>query len=209
MRSYLFSLPIVALFAAAAFCSPDVGIGLRGFRALSVATTALTCLILLAAFMLARYGNERADYYTYNETNAVAFLYSVAPRHSLLLQGWTGTPWRNLELEQYDYFPLYPGYQDARTLKAHNVDGIIASASSGKYPETFIIFTRSQKAQAEMFYSVPASDFDAIELDLIASGRFTIIYSNPDAVILLYEKPAHAHVAIPFTDTPIYREWSK
>jgi phosphate starvation-inducible membrane PsiE len=209
MRSFLFTLPLVAFFAAAAFCTPDVGMGLRFSSALSTVVTAGACLILLAAFMFARYGNERADYYTYNESAAVAYVYSVAPADSLFLQGWIGTPWRYTGLESYVYFPLYPGYGDARALRAHRIEGIINIASREQYPRTYIIFTRSQRAQAEMFYSVPASDFDTVEQDLLATGKFVLIYHNPDADVLVYVREVnHGPVILPpFSATPIAQRW--
>lgn len=211
MRAFLFTLPIVAFFAAAAFCTPDVGFGLRPLSALSTSVTTLTCLILLAGFLFARYGNERADYFTYNETNAVAYLYSVAPPHSLLLQGWTGTPWRYADLDRYVYFPLFPGYDDAQQAHSHQINGILSSASNPKYPASFVIFTRSQQAQAEMFYSVPASDFRAVEAKLIQSGRFIKIYSNTDADILMYVPITRPHTTLrpPITDTPIARRYAR
>lgn len=210
MRSFLFTLPLVAFFAAAAFCTPDVGMGLRFSSALSTLVTATACLILLTAFMFARYGNERADYYTSNESAAVAYMYSVAPQKSLLLQGWGGTPWRYSGLEKYTYFPLNLGYADVAPLRAHRIDGILGLASSEQYPETYIIFTRSQKAQAEMFYSVPASDFDQVEQGLLASGKFILIYHNPDADILVYVHNVSNHepqVLPPFSATPIAQRW--
>lgn len=207
MRSYLISLPIVSFFAAAAFCSPASSTYSRPFTAASVVMIATTCLLLLTGFMFARYGNERADYITYNETDAVSYLYSVAPANSLMLQGWTGTPWRYMDLERYAYEPLYNGDGSALALQNHEIKGIIGLASQHKYPAAYIIFTRSQEAQAEMFSGVPHSAFDAVEYALLSSGKFVLIYKNSDAEILMYVRPekSQANALHPFTDTPIAR----
>lgn len=189
MRYYLFSLPMVSFFAASAFRAPVAGRLSRPLAAAAPAATAVACLLLLAGFLFARYGNERADYITYNEINAVAEVYRIAPPHSLLLQGWTGTPWRYQDLEQYDYFPLYPGYSDAGAIQAHYIGGIVNVASRTEYPAAFVIFTRSQKAQAQMFYGVPPSALDGVEDALLRSGKFVLVYRNADADVLRYVPP--------------------
>ncbi len=141
-----------------------------------MAVVLFTCLALLGGFLFARYGNERADYITYNESQAVAYLYSVAPPHSLLLQGWTGTPWRYKDQELYDYFPLYPGYGDAAVIRARFIGGIVDRASSSKYPAAYVIVTRSQMAQAQLFYGVPPSALRGVEQALLESGKFVLVY---------------------------------
>ncbi len=207
MRSYLISLPIVTFFAAATFCSPASSTYSRPLTAVSVGMIASACLLLLTGFMFARYGNERADYITYDESNAVSYLYSVAPANSLLLQGWTGTPWRYMDLERYDYKPLYNGKGSASAFQDHQIGSIISLASKQKYPAAFIIFTRSQEAQAQMFSGIPQSAFDDIENALLSSGRFVLIYKNSDAEILMYVRPEKFQAAVhpPFTATPIAR----
>ncbi len=206
MRYYLISLPMVTFFAAAAFFTPGAGHvferlarrfswSSKSFKFGPTVLTTAACLLLLAGFLFARYGNERADYITHDEFTAVSHLYSIAPPGSLLLQGWTGTPWRYTDLEKYDYFPLYPGYGDAAAIRAHYIGGIINIASRQQYPESYVIFTRSQKAQAQMFYGVPPAALEAVEQALLASGKFTLIYSNPDADILQYVHPPSASPA--------------
>lgn len=196
MRYYLFSLPIVAFFAAASFRSRFEFKSLRWLvpakGPATVVGISVACLLLLASFMFARYGNENADYVTYNEFNAVTYLYNVAPPHSLLLQGWTGTPWRYQDLTKYTYSPLFPSSGQAAAIEAGDVQSILDAADSHDYPATYIIISRSQKAQAKMFYGVAPAAFDAIATNLLNSGKFTVIYENSDAEILMYLHP-HPH----------------
>jgi hypothetical protein len=189
MRFLLFTLPILSFFAAAAFFTPTTENLLSRFKGARVAIVLFTCLVLLGGFLFARYGNERADYMTNNESQAVAYLYSVAPPHSLLLQGWTGTPWRYQDQELYDYFPLYPGYGDAAVIRARFIGGIVDRASGSKYPAAYVIITRSQMAQAQLFYGVPPSALRGVEQALLESGRFVLVYHNADADILVYARP--------------------
>ena len=200
MRYYLFTLPIVSFFAAAAFRTrvtfrngfvkgfvaraPHWFVARSG-QAASIAVFA-TCLLLLGGFMFARYGNESADYITYDEANAVAYLYHVAPPHSLLLQGWTGTPWRYQDLEMYVYSQLYTGHGQAAAIQAGDISGVLTRASSSRYPAVYVIFTRSQKAQAQMFGGVSPVALEGVENALLRSGDFAMIYSNTDADILVY-----------------------
>jgi hypothetical protein len=206
MRYYLFTVPVVSFFAAAAFrtsltfharvafrIEPIVRITRwLGSRSGSVTNIAIiaSCLLLLGGFMFARYGNERADYTTDSEASAIAYLYQIAPPHSLLLEGWTGTPWRYEDLELYDYVQLYTSPNGAAGLQEHSIRGILDLASNTRYPAVYVIFSRSQKAQAQMFASVSPAAFDAVQDALLASGRFELIYQNPDAEILLY---LHSH----------------
>jgi hypothetical protein len=207
MRFLLFSLPILSFFAASSFFTLTTENLLSRFKGARAALVLFTCLVLLGGFLFARYGNERADYVTYNESQAVAYLYSVAPPHSLLLQGWTGTPWRYKDQEMYDYFPLYPGYGDAAVIRARFIGGIVDRASSSKYPAAYVILTRSQMAQAQLFYGVPPSALRGVEQALLESGKFVLVYRNPDADILMYARlqlassPASKHSStVPMQD---------
>lgn len=206
MRYYLFTLPIVSFFAATAFRTRVtfhkgiVGKLSRWFASRSAPVNAtavvVACLLLLGGFMFARYGNENADYVTYNEANAVAYLYHVAPPHSLLLQGWTGTPWKYQDLDLYVYSQLYTGHGKAVALQTHDIAGILDTASSVRYPAVYVILSRSQKAQAQLFAGVSPAAFEGVEDALLESGRFELIYSNSDADILVYVHP-HSVGALP------------
>lgn len=199
MRYYLFTLPIISFFAASAFRTRVTfrkGVAGRlshwfASRSAPVATTAIVaaCLLLLGGFMFARYGNESADYVTYNESNAVTYLYDVAPPRSLLLQGWVGTPWRYQDLDLYTYSQLYTGRGKVAAIQAHDISGILDTASNGQYPAVYVIFSRSQKAQAQMFAGISPTAFEEAENELLGSGSFELIYTNSDADILVYVQP--------------------
>jgi hypothetical protein len=228
MRSYLLSLPFVTFFAATTFFTPtsEVLARLLKIKMVSrlsmnevitravkikviprsyikpVAMIAAACL-LLASFMFARYGNERADFITYNEVDAVSYLYSVAPAHSLLLEGWTGTPWRYQDLELYEYSSPYDQTNGADLLRQHNISSLVSAATNRRFPGVYLIVTHSQMAQAELFSGVPPSAFASIEQQLLASGRVVQIYSNPDAVILMFLPPNQISQSPPILTVPI------
>ncbi|HKD76635.1 MAG TPA: hypothetical protein VKB76_14120, partial [Ktedonobacterales bacterium] len=97
LRIYLFTLPAMVFFVAA----PYVSLGTHPVR--RSAAISLLCLALLGGFFFTRYGNERNDYITQAEVMGVAQLYRIAQPHSLLIQGWEGTPWKYQEFESFDY----------------------------------------------------------------------------------------------------------
>lgn len=106
-----------------------------------------------------------------------------------------------------------PGDGDARALCAHRIDGILGIASREQCPATYVLFTRSQKAQAEMFNSAPPSDFDIVEQDLLATGKFVLVYHNADADVLMYVRPSQRKMStrlktLPVTGRPISRQLS-
>src|SRR5690606_16281651 len=80
LRIYLYSVPFMAFLGAALFyTTPRLGRSLLASLLLFV-----TCVILLAGFLFARYGNERMTYFTADEFDAVEFLYDTAEPGSQL-----------------------------------------------------------------------------------------------------------------------------
>ena len=186
LRIYLFALPFMAFFMAALFHSPHH----RAVRRPSIwrmVAIASLCLLLVAGFLFTRYGNEHVDYKTYDEVNGISYLYHVAPPHSILLQGWEDTPWQFQDLEQYTTSSLntaVPG-----SVVTGNIGAIIQYAQSQQQP-TYLVFTRSQIVSSESFSGLPAGTLNRLESGLVNSGYFTLIYSNPDVKVLLFEDAA-------------------
>src|SRR5919199_97054 len=80
LRIYLFPLPAAAYFVAAtAFPSSTQRMSWH-----AAAVGALSAM-LLGGFLFARYGNERMDYITHREVQAIHHLYAIAPPGSVLV----------------------------------------------------------------------------------------------------------------------------
>jgi GT2 family glycosyltransferase len=178
MRVYLFTLPAISFFAAAAVCTPST----CGLSAPRTGLIAVTALALLSCFLFTRYGNERADYYTSNELNAVRYLYQTAPRSSLWIAACCHPAWEFQGLDLYTYMSLDPQGWSA----AARADDVANLLTDERYPAAYVIFTRSERAQAQMYNDVSPEAFDQLEQTLLQSGRFTVIYSTPDAQVLEY-----------------------
>ena len=80
LRIYLFTLPFAAFYCARLFY-PTQSSG----SPWSAAAVSVVLIALIAAFLVAKYGNERQDYYTPQEVAAARYLYSIAPLGSRLL----------------------------------------------------------------------------------------------------------------------------
>jgi hypothetical protein len=177
LRIYLFALPFAAFLAAALIVPTETE--RPSIRAAAAVT--VVSVVLMAGFLVGRYGNERMEYFTANEVAAVADLYQVAPPGSLLVAATPNLPWKNTRYEEYRYRPIGDD-----TLYGQ-VDEMIATMQL--YPgRSFLILSRSQEAYAEMILGAPPGDWSTFEKNVLGTGRFVVIYQNQDAQIAEFQK---------------------
>ncbi len=184
LRIYLFSLPFMAFFAAACFIDTSHH-PLREISSRLLLVTTLASLLLLGGFLFTRYGNERMDYVTYQEAAGVRYLYQEARSGALFLGGWNDTPWL------FKHYESYRCYSMADVLPAavaqHNVAAIVQFLKHQHRPQSFVILTRAQEAQAEAFADFPSGALDRLGVALDQSGQFTLIYHTADVQIYLFK----------------------
>jgi hypothetical protein len=204
LRIYLFTLPMMTFFAAALFYSAPMRSTLQlakaGYRAEFLAqkggsavagntspwikaAIVVTSMVLLGGFLFTRYGNERLDYMTNAEIKGIRHLYNIAPPGSLLIAGWDGTPWQFQDYEQYNNYVLTQDLSEA--VVTRNVGAIVKFIKAVKPPQAYLIFTRSQKAVAQAV-GLPPGTLERLEQALLTSGKFALVYSNPDAQIFQF-----------------------
>ena len=191
LRVFLLSLPFCALFLAGLLSPPgssSVSTAARGVIALTV-TIALT-----AGFLVSRYGNETIDVFTRQEVDAVAHLYRIAPRGSLLLAGDANLPWKYREYGGYEYKTLgeYELDFSGPNELAHGVARILES-SGGR--EGYFIVTRSQRETVRLLGvpspsksgSADGSDgvtwLQYLEQAVQDSPEFEVLFENRDGTI--------------------------
>lgn len=186
LRIYLFSLPFMAFFVAALFVpAPTVGRSRQTRVSLSVAS-----LLLLTSFFITRYGNERMDYFTPAEVQATAYLYEAAPPGSLLLAGTVKTPWKYRDYERYKYRTLAEDISwDWDADLEVDLAQIEATMKGSQYPAAFLIVTRSQIANDEMFELLPYP-LQEMATALSESDHFRVLFANEDAIIFVLAEPA-------------------
>jgi hypothetical protein len=185
LRMFLFSLPFACFLAVSllfdsstpesARSGPAVArLDVGRFRA--VAAVGLSVVVSLT-FLITRYGNERVDYMTQAEVDAVSVLYQDAPAGSLLVAASNNLPWKFQDFEQYDYIPV------TDEVLIGNVDAIVGLMQQAKYPQAFLILTRSEEAYAEMFTGLATGAWDQFVAQVEASPRLRLLYSNTDAQV--------------------------
>ncbi len=101
LRTFLFSLPFVALAGAAAlaplFATPG---SLRQLAATGI------LFAIGVGLLAARYGNEKADFFTKDEVAAVQFIHATAPKGAHVFAVSENTPWRFEHYADYKYGTL-------------------------------------------------------------------------------------------------------
>ncbi len=174
MRVYLFALPWMIFFLAGLFYpTPKHGRSWMAGLIISLAS-----LVLLAGFLITRYGNERMDYITASDVAAVRYLHHIAPPDSLLVSATFNLPWRLQNVDQFDFETLDDEFEigDLPSLMADSKD-----AGS----EAYLILTHSQQTQAELFLGWEPGRWEQLEETLLASDQFRLIYRNNDAMIFI------------------------
>lgn len=214
-RVYLFSLPFVAFFAASLLYP-------KWQSGNSIGTPVFSVLIsagLLAGFIFSYYGKDEMYYFTKNEIAAANYLYTNAPKGSLLVDGTTNWPRQSFNYEYYNYFTIsrltktdrlniiknpvntltylmddaaqgsvYINGNPNPTVKKPGNDPENPASDKDDYPAAYFIITRSQIAETEMTGVLPADALTNIATALVNSGRYQVVYSNQDAVIMKFIK---------------------
>jgi hypothetical protein len=186
LRAYFFALPFMAFFAAALFISGSQ----RQKTWLSTALLIVVSTVAIGTFFVTRYGNERMDYFTTKEVAASEYLYDVAPPGSLLVAGTVKTPWKQQDYERYTYRTLSEDMtwndQETTVTALSHIRGML---SDTRYPAAFLLITRSQIANDEMFDLLPL-DLTEIENAVETSPEFVLVYSNEDARVYEFRPAA-------------------
>jgi hypothetical protein len=186
-RVYFFALPFLVFLAAALlYPSPATAISRR-----TVFFTVEISCILLVLLGFAYYGKERMYYFTKNEVAAAQYLYNIAPRGSLLLDGTWNYPWAFHNYERYTYQSLAFEHnlstgisqQAQQALLSNPVADIARVMGDKRYTKAYLIITRSQKADVDENGWLPVGSLDVIERAVMHSKRFKVVLANRDAAI--------------------------
>jgi hypothetical protein len=180
IRVALFALPFAAYLAAAGLVGPSWAPSV--FRSLS--TTAVI-VVLLAAFVFARYGNDRMDAFSSGDVAGVRALYRIAPPGSELIAASEPLPWQYRDYAGYTYqrlTTLLPGPpprgRPHRPL-TYRIRDALASTVPGR---AWVIVTRSQIAGDDLV-GTSGTPSRLVMQRLDASRLFRVAYANPDARI--------------------------
>jgi hypothetical protein len=178
LRAFFFSLPFVALAGAAALAPLFSRPGSFG----QIAATGVLFAIG-AVLLVARYGNEKMDFYTKDEVAAVRFVYATAPKEARLIGVDGSVPWQFEHYADFTHATL-PDF----IVTERMIDEVVRWMRPA--PRSYLVLTRSQAAGAELFRGWPPQTVNTFRAKLIRSGRFRVVFSNRDATVLKLRAPA-------------------
>jgi hypothetical protein len=189
LRIYLFTEPFMVFFAASLFFDNSMvktrkPAPTRATFPWRIAAIIAANLILLSGFFFTRYGDERVDYISKNELNAVQYLSQVAPPGAFIVEAWNDAP---VDFEYYakdDFESLSTLWPDA--VIDINSNEIVQVIEGKHNPFSYIIFSQEEQVQATSYNGIPSDTLQRLERGLLETGRFKLIYSNSDAQILQF-----------------------
>jgi GT2 family glycosyltransferase len=194
-RFYLFALPWLAFFAAAA-CMPGAPARLsRTFRAwrLALATAALGVCMLFAYF-----GLELSNHATREDVDAVRWFERHAPRDSLLVGLSPAFPRRLSARYARVYDPAYPGVPGltdyvayrGRRLGRRDLRRLRTTLGAFGAPHTFLIVTPIHEHFVRLYGLLPPGSSETLKRALRGARSFRVAYDRGPAAI--FELRRHA-----------------
>lgn len=176
LRIYLFSLPFFAFFVAALLL-PRQGRPLRTARGLFM--LAVTTVIA-AGTLVAYYGNESMNYIDEQELLVLQKLYEVAPRGAYVVTQTDNAPIRHLRYEEFHYLVL-PRIVAEAGIDAH-LDSLpelrTALTEAGPNGPLYLLFTRSQTKNAQLFGTLPEVEWNELYGALERTPLYELVYAN-------------------------------
>ena len=188
LRVYLFGLPFAAVLAATSLAAL-----LRLVRRpMRVAVLVSGFLVITVAFVIVRFGNERADYFPPDEVAAVARMYAVAPPRSLIVASAPDLPWRYTDYTDRNYLSVTGTHAWTRLNPNHPVFGPLLQeiedrAKHLRVPAIYLIFTSTGEAYTGYLGPGNPALLPAFERYIARNGYGRAVVSSPNAV--LYRLP--------------------
>jgi hypothetical protein len=180
-RVYLFAVPFLAFLGAHAFLAEPRA---RRWSRAAPAATAVACTVLLGGFLVAYYGKEHQNYFTPAEVAASRYVYTHAPRGSLLVEGTHNYPAQFKNYERFRYVTIgWEPPESQRPLLARPAAVLERWMGDSRLRAAYLIITRSQKIEVDEVGTMPRGSLDRIERALLASPRFRVVYRNRDATV--------------------------
>jgi hypothetical protein len=188
MRTYLFSLPFAACFAATALTPSPAWRGWWVSAVLAIAGAAL-----VAGFLFTRFGNERTTRFTTAEVRAIDWIYKLAPPGATLIADSPNLPWKSRHYADYKYTLLsrqlrFPKGRPSRRELAEAVADYMADTPSGNR-RAYLILTRSQKVYDAVLGAPAWGSTADVERAVARSRHFVKLFDNGDGKIFVLRRP--------------------
>ncbi|MCV0426181.1 MAG: hypothetical protein K5905_11960 [Roseibium sp.] len=179
-RIFLFCVPFLSFFAAALFFPTNTSGRGSGVRLLFGTLT----LLMIVGFYFGNNGKDRQYRFSPEEVIASNWLYERAPAGTLLVEGARNYPSQFRNYENFTYVPIAREGPEARgEILADPANVLSRWFGNERWNDGFVIITRSQKAHVEALGIMPKGALDMIEMELLASPEFQLVFANRDARI--------------------------
>ena len=189
LRIYFFTQPFMCFFAASLFFDNSMIVArktahIQAFFSWRTAMILASSVFLLASFFFTRYGDERVNYVSYREWDAVQRLYQTAPANAFVLAGWNYCPLYFKDYAKYDIHFLDSAYPEA--VVNTNPQEIIDLIENEHRRSSYIIFSQEEQIYATAYNGLPDDVLHRLEISLLQTRKFKLVYRNSDAQILQY-----------------------
>jgi hypothetical protein len=172
LRVYLFSLVWLAILGAHAFGSPPVELRRRSLRGVALVATPLVCVAVATAFLLARYGNEDSEQMRPGDVAAADALYRIAAPGSSIFVLTESAPWRDHDIERYDY-----GYAQPIPLTREDLPSLLTAMRTAK-GHAYLLVTDGEWSQMHFLYGVPAAQVAAAQQMYATAPELHRVYGS-------------------------------
>ena len=140
--------------------------------------------MLLASFVFAYLGEERAHYFTADERELAAWLAESATPNTLLIEGSRNYPGMSRNEERFTFRPLSRESADVISrLDADPERTLYDWMSDEEFESSYFIVTRSMRNEQRSVPSMPAGSLPRIEAAIASSERFRVVRSNRDGAV--------------------------
>ncbi|MEM9632443.1 MAG: hypothetical protein AAGA50_14020 [Pseudomonadota bacterium] len=179
-RIFLFCVPFLSFFAAALFFPTNIS----GRESTARFAFAAVTILMAVGFFFGNNGKDRQYRFSPDEVAASQWLYERAPAGTLLVEGARSYPSQFRNYENFTYVPLSNERPDARNEILSDPAGVLSRWFRNEtWKDGYIILTRSQKAYVEALGIMPKGALDNMEMELLSSPDFQLVFANRDARI--------------------------
>jgi hypothetical protein len=176
LRVQLFTLPFMVMLLVVGFAPQPWRV-----RRVAVGAVVLGALsaFLAVGFYVARFGNESFEFMRADEVEAMNWVYDNAPVGSSLAIYNQTLPWEFRNVGDHRHLLLDHQFsQETRDL--HAATTFLRQTKAGG----FVIFTTGQDASGEQNHGYPKGWIWDLGEQMLKSGDYRLVYSNPDAWVL-------------------------
>jgi hypothetical protein len=172
LRVYLFSLVWLAILGSHAISVPAAGSGSVWARRLGLVATPVLAIFIVVTFLLARYGNEDFEQMRPGDVAAAQELYRIAPPGAAIFVLTESVPWRDHDLERYEY-----AYATPPPLTRTDLPSLLMSMRAAK-GGAYLLLTDGQWSQMRYLQGIPTADIDAAQRMYATAPELRRVYGT-------------------------------